>query len=397
MRLIEGVKFASTNSEIKYKNRDDLSLVVFDEETSVAGVFTKSNIVSSTVTWCRKSLENKKAKALIVNAGNANTFTGEAGEEIVQKTAEEISKSLNCDKNKVFISSTGVIGEIFDYKLITTKITGLINNLNNDEPSFRACAKAIMTTDLVEKISYKEVLIDGEKIIIQGFCKGSGMIAPNMATMLSYIFTDAKISSKDLQEITNEINEKSFNSITVDSDCSTNDTSMVFATNKSGSLIQKGNNSYEVFKKSLLAVLLDLAKKIVKDGEGAKKLIKVTVSGARSIDQAKKSAFAVANSPLVKSAIAAFDPNWGRIIMAIGKSQVEINHKNLRLSIGANIIVENGQKSGDYDEEKIRNYIENNQEIAIDINLANSENNSWTSYGCDLNEEYVTINKEYRT
>ena len=226
---IDGIKFATTNCGIKYKNRDDLLLVVYEDGASVAGVFTKSKIVSPTIPWCKKVIKKESARALIVNAGNANTFTGAAGLKIIKKTVETVAKNINCQKDDVLVSSTGVIGEVFDYKLITKKIPELVENLRDDEEAFSKAAHAIMTTDTRVKISHNSY----DDIVIKGFTKGSGMIAPNMATMLAYIFTNAKIDAKLLQEIFREINEETFNSITVDSDCSTNDTALIFATNKS--------------------------------------------------------------------------------------------------------------------------------------------------------------------
>lgn len=397
MKVINGVKFATTNSGIKYKNRDDLMLAIFDDNTNVAGVFTKSNIVSPTIDFCRNSLKSKQAKSLIVNSGNANTFNGVEGNEIVLETAKEIAKNFSCEQNNIFISSTGVIGELFDYRLITEKISDLKVNLENNEENFIKSSKAIMTTDLINKIAYEEVKINDEIISIQGFCKGSGMIAPNMATMLAYIFTDAKIDSDLLQEIFSEINEETFNSITVDSDCSTNDTALIFATNKSLNKINKSNESYQIFKSALKNVMLKLAKKIVLDGEGAKKIIEININSAFNKSEAKIAALSIANSPLVKSAVAGCDPNWGRIMMAIGKSQVKINMQKIALKIGEFDIIKNGKKDDNYQENFVHNYMKENNEIKITVDLGNQENNSWTAYGCDLNEEYVSINKDYRS
>lgn len=398
MKIIDGVKFAATNCKIKYKNRDDLMLAIFDEETKVAGVFTNSQIVSPTITHCRSAIKDGKAKALIVNSGNANTFNGEKGEEIVQKTAQTVAKNLNCNISDVLISSTGVIGELFDYNLICDQVPNLIANANDSSENFLAASKAIMTTDLINKTSEIETQIDGQKIKIQGFAKGSGMIAPNMATMLAYVFTDAKISSKMLEKAFKETNEESFNSITVDSDCSTNDSAIIFATQKAGNPeIDQEDDNFKLFKAALKEVMIDLAKKIVKDGEGAKKLIKIDVIGAQNYSDAKKAAFSVANSPLVKSAIAASDPNWGRIIMAIGKSGAKILTKKLGLKIGESIIVENGEIHKNYNESAVNSYLKANEEVLIEINLGLEESAKATVYGCDLNEEYVTINKDYRT
>src|SRR3989338_8449819 len=357
---IAGIKFATTNCGIKYKNRDDLILAVFDDSTNVAGLFTKSKIVSQTILWCKKAIKNGRARALIVNAGNANTFTGKAGVKIVKKTVTTIAKNLNCKKEDIFVSSTGVIGEVFDYKLITKKIPKLIQNLSDSEEAFTKAAHAIMTTDTKVKISQTSY----DDIIIKGFAKGSGMIAPSMATMLAYIFTNAKIDKKLLLEIFKEINEETFNSITVDSDCSTNDTALIFATNKTKTEITQENS--QKFKDNLKKIMLDLAKKIVLDGEGAKKIISV------------------------KSAIAASDPNWGRIMMAIGKSGSKISNKNISLKIGEFFVAKNGGLYENYNEDEVHQYLKNNNEVKIEVDLGLHNQGSSIVYGCDLNEEYVS-------
>jgi glutamate N-acetyltransferase/amino-acid N-acetyltransferase len=387
---LKNVKFASTNCGIRYKSRDDLMIAVFEDGASVAGVFTKSKIVSATVLWCKKALKNGKASALVVNSGNANTFTGKKGDLIVKKTVEKLAKELNCNKENIFVSSTGVIGELFDPNLITAKIPQLISELKSGNEAFESAAKAIMTTDLVKKISCKKITINGQEIVIKGFAKGSGMIAPNMATMLAYIFTDAKIDSEKLAQIFKEINEQTFNSITVDSDCSTNDTALIFALN------QKEINDFDAFKAALKEVMIDLAKQIVKDGEGAKKVIKIDVIGAKNEREAKLAAFAIANSPLVKSAIAACDPNWGRIMMAIGKSGAKIAVKKIGLEIGGLIIAIDGAICENYKEKEVHEYLKNHDEVEIKVNLGIGDK-SWCVYGCDLNEEYVSINKSYRS
>ena len=399
---IKGVKIATCNSGIKYKNRDDLLLVTFDESTTIAGVFTKSAIKGAPVIKSIQNLrETKTARALIVNSGNANVFTGKKGEEIVAKTASAISKELNCDENQIYISSTGVIGEVFDYNLITSKIPGLVANANESEENLVKAAKAIMTTDLVEKIASATCEINGKKITIEGFAKGSGMIAPNMATMLAYIFTDANIEGDTLQQLLSEASEESFNSITVDSDSSTSDTALLFATGTVKNEIIDDANDPRIngFKHALNEITLSLAKKIVRDGEGAKKLIQINVEGAKNKEQAKIVGLAVANSPLVKTALAAADPNWGRIAMAVGKSCFDTNCDQLNITIGNFAITRNGGLDPSYSESAVHNYLKNDEiEITIDlgINLPQPENKK-TIYTCDFNEEYVTINKDYRS
>lgn len=394
---IKNVKIATTNCGIKYKNRDDLLLISFENGANVAGVFTTSSMPAASVAWCKKNIKNGIAKALIVNAGNANAFTGKAGEEIVLDTAKQIAESLNCREEEIFISSTGVIGEVFDSALITNSIPKMVENFANDESSWQKAAKAIITTDLKEKMVKKTCEIAGEKISIIGFAKGSGMIAPNMATMLGYIFTDANISSKALQVLLKEVTADSFNAITVDSDTSTNDTVLLFATKTAQNAEITDANSSEVqnFKKALQEVALDLAKKIVIDGEGAEKLIEVEVAGAQSKDQAKTVAFGIANSPLVKTAIAGNDPNWGRIVMAVGKSCNETSPEKLLVKIGEYQLTKDGGKNPDYVEKVVHEYLKNSQvKISVDLGIGNEKSTVWT---CDLNEDYIKINKDYRS
>jgi glutamate N-acetyltransferase/amino-acid N-acetyltransferase len=269
--MIKGIKIATTNCGIKYKNRDDLLLVVFEDEANVAGVFTSSSMPAAPVTWCKKNIEQGLAKALVVNAGNANAFTGKTGEETVLKTAKKVADQLNCKMEEVFISSTGVIGETLNAELITNAIGQMLQNLESGEKAFDKASRAIMTTDTKPKLIKKTCEIDGKEVSLIGFAKGSGMIAPNMATMLGYIFTDADISSETLQILLKNSTEESFNSITVDSDQSTNDTVFLFATKKAGNITVTDSNSSEIasFKEALHEVSLGLAKMIVVDGEGA--------------------------------------------------------------------------------------------------------------------------------
>jgi glutamate N-acetyltransferase/amino-acid N-acetyltransferase len=401
MIAVKGVKIATTNCGIKYKNRDDLLLIAFENEVSVAGVFTTSSMPAAPVTWCKKNIKNKLAKALVVNAGNANAFTGKHGEEVVLKTAEVTSKILSCKDSQVFISSTGVIGEILDYNLITKAIPNLVSSLSDSEESWQKAAKAIMTTDTKEKLVSKTCKIFDEKITITGFAKGSGMIAPNMATMLGYIFCDANISSDALSIILKEITEDTFNSITVDSDQSTNDTVLLFATKESKHhLIDNPfDQNLEDFKKALHEVMLSLSKMIVIDGEGAKKLIEISVLGAETKKQAKEVALAIGNSPLVKTAIAGCDPNWGRIVMAVGKSCSETSPEKLIVKIGDYQLTKDGAKHPDYVEKIVHEYLKNSfVKITVDLAIkADEESNQATIWTCDLNEEYIKINKDYRS
>ena len=412
--MIKNIKIYTTNCGIKYKNRDDLLLIDFPDGASVAGVFTKSSMPASPISWCKKNIDNHFARALIVNSGNANAFTGKIGDETVQKVVNAIAKNLNCKNEEVFVSSTGVIGEVLDADLICQAIPKMIEskkieNLNDQdskdlvdqnfdqEEMFNRAAQAIMTTDTSKKIVRRSCQINHKTVHLVGFAKGSGMIAPNMATMLGYIFTDAKIAGNTLQKILEQAVEKSFNSITVDSDQSTNDTVLLFATNAIGDYQITDSNSKELqnFITTLNELCLELAKKIVIDGEGAKKLIEITVENANTEIQAKQVAMAIANSPLVKTAIAGADPNWGRIVMAVGKSCDDANPQTLLVKIGDHPLTQNGAKHPQYDEKLVHEYLKNSQ-VKISINLAIGSKSS-TVWTCDLNEEYIRINKDYRT
>jgi len=395
--MIKGIKIATINCGIKYKNRDDLLLIAFESDANVAGVFTKSSMPAAPVSWCKTNIKNGTAKALIVNAGNANAFTGKAGEDVVLATAKKAAETLHCKEEQVFISSTGVIGETLDAKLITSAIPQMAKSFANDEAAWDKAAKAIMTTDTKQKLIKKTCEINGKEISLIGFAKGSGMIAPNMATMLGYIFTDANISSTTLATLLTEITEETFNAITVDSDTSTNDTVLLFATKAAGNSEITDSKSAELndFKLALHQMALGLAKMIVIDGEGAKKLIEVEVDGAVSKAQAKEVAFAIANSPLVKTAIAGCDPNWGRIVMAVGKSCFEASPEKIIVKIGDHQLTKNGGKHPDYVEKIVHEYLKNS-EVKISVNLGLGSNSA-TVWTCDLNEEYIKINKDYRS
>lgn len=395
--MLKGLKISTTNCGIKYKNRDDLLLVTFDEPANVAGVLTSSSMPAAPVVWCRKSLKSGVARALVVNAGNANAFTGKEGEEAVLKTANKVVKELGCKVNEVFISSTGVIGERLKVELIEAALPQMIKNSAMDETSWIKAAQAIMTTDTKMKLVSRTCRIGDKDISLIGFAKGSGMIAPNMATMLGYIFTDANICSKTLQILLKETAEHSFNAISVDSDQSTNDTVLLFATKAAGNHEISDSHSAELaeFKRTLNELALDLAKMIVVDGEGAKKLIEIEVEGARTTEQAKKVAFSIANSPLVKTAIAAADPNWGRIIMAVGKSCDETSPDKIIIKIGDHPITKDGGKHPDYVENLVHKYL-TGSEVKISANLGIGAAR-WVVWTCDLNEEYIKINKDYRS
>lgn len=394
---MKGLKISTVNCGIKYKNRDDLLLVTFDDAANVAGVFTQSSMPAAPVVWCKKNIEKGVARALVVNAGNANAFTGKSGEEVVTKTVTAIASELGCKNEEVFVSSTGVIGEILKAELIEAQIPQMVKNPIQDKSLWDKAAAAIMTTDTKPKLVKKTCTINGIEVSLIGFAKGSGMIAPNMATMLSYIFTDANIASDTLQILLKEACNQSFNSITVDSDQSTNDTVLIFATKSAFSHEINDSHATELkdFKSKLNELTLELAKMIVIDGEGAKKLIEIEVEGARTNLQAKEVAFGIANSPLVKTAIAGCDPNWGRIIMAVGKSCAEASPQSVIVKIGDHVLTKDGEKHPDYLEHAVHEYLKNHEvKISVNLQLGIGRDVVWT---CDLNEEYIKINKDYRS
>jgi glutamate N-acetyltransferase/amino-acid N-acetyltransferase len=398
MLEIEGIKIATANSSIKYKNRDDLLLVRLPENSIAAAVFTQSDIVGDCIITARNNLlENGNIRGLIVNAGNANVFNGDAGKKAVANINSKVADLLNATKEEIYSFSTGVIGEILNDKLITDKLPQMVENLSQNENLWNKAAKAILTTDLREKKISKKFQISGQEIKINAIAKGSGMIAPNMATMLSYIFTDINIDQKILQQIFTEINEISFNSITVDSDSSTSDAAMIISTKKANNpkITDINDPNLEIFKKNLTQIMIYLAKEIVFDGEGAEKLITINVKNAKSPDSAKKIAFSIANSPLVKTAIAGEDPNWGRILMAIGKAKEKIDPTKISIKIGNNKIVTNGAKDDNYNEGKTHNYLKN-KEISIEIDLNHGKFNR-IIWSCDFTETYIKINKDYRS
>ena len=398
--MIKNIEIYTTNCKLKYQNRDDLLLIHFPLGANVAGVFTKSSMPAAPIKWCKKIIDKNFARALIVNAGNANAFTGKVGDDAVIKTVNEVAKNLKCNSDEVFVSSTGVIGETLKVDLICQSIKPMLENKNDQDQQnnlWTKASQAIMTTDTTKKIVQRSCQIGHRTVNLVGFAKGSGMISPNMATMLGYIFTDAKIAGNTLQKILENAVENSFNSITVDSDQSTNDTVLLFATNAVGEHEISDSSSKELqqFISTLNEVCLELAKKIVIDGEGAKKLIEISVENASTKIQAKQVAMAIANSPLVKTAIAGCDPNWGRIVMAVGKSCQEADPEALLIKIGDHPLTFNGAKHPNYEEKIVHEYLKNSEvKITVDLAIGTKSAVVWA---CDLNEEYIKINKDYRT
>ena len=392
---IAGVRFATAEAGIRYKGRTDVLLAAFDEGTTVAGVLTRSLCPSAAVEWCRQNLGGGTARALVVNSGNANAFTGMKGKSSVELTAEIAARALGCDTSEIFLASTGVIGEPLD----ATKFDGVLQRLAGEltaEP-WMDPARAIMTTDTFPKLAEAKVEIDGTTVSIAGIAKGSGMIAPDMATMLSFVFTDAPIAAPVLQALVARHNATSFNAITVDSDTSTSDTLLAFATGKAGiaPIDSLDDSRAEAFGQALKEVLFDLAMQVVRDGEGATKFVTVNVTGAVSEESASKIARAIADSPLVKTAIAGEDANWGRIVMAVGKAGQPADRDRLTIAFGDHVLARNGERAPEYSEDAATAYMKG-QELSISVDIGLGEGKV-TIYTCDLTHGYIDINGSYRS
>jgi glutamate N-acetyltransferase/amino-acid N-acetyltransferase len=392
---VAGVRFATAEAGIKYKNRTDVLLVAMDPGTVVAGVLTRSKCPSAAVDWCRARLAGGKARALLVNSGNANAFTGQKGKASTAASAAYVAQALGVAADEIFLASTGVIGEPLDaqkFAGVTAEMAGRLAPL-----PWMDAARAIMTTDTFPKVATAIVEFDGVPVTIAGIAKGSGMIAPDMATMLSFVFTDAPISAAVLQGLLQPQIERSFNAITVDSDTSTSDTCLVFATGKAGMtpIVNANDPRTAVFAEALGDVLHELAMWTIKDGEGATKLVTVEVSGAVSDQSAFAIARSIANSPLVKTAIAGEDANWGRIVMAVGKAGEPADRDRLAIRFGEFVLAEQGERSPRYDEAATSAYMKNQElEIGVDIGLGDGRA---TVYTCDLTHGYIDINGSYRS
>ena len=396
---LEDIKISTCFSGIKKSknNEHDLLLVEFEKEASIAGLFTKSLTSSASVNQCKECLhseEKQTIRAIVVNSGNANAFTGEKGEETVLKIRNFISKKLACKLNQVYTASTGVIGEQLDPNRVINSLQKLSPY---NFPNWLAAANAIKTTDTFPKIAKRTCKIDNTNIEIVGIAKGSGMIAPNMATMLGFIFTNANLPSEILQKILKTENEKSFNSITVDSDTSTSDTLLLAATRTAKHLpINKySDQRLKDFKKNISSLMLELAKLIVIDGEGASKFITIEVKNAYSQKSAKKIAFSIANSPLVKTAIAGEDANWGRIIMAIGKSGEKADRDKIKIYIGDELVTTQGTVDKNYSEKRATEHLQK-KDIFLTVDLGVGKSKA-TVYTCDLTHKYIEINADYRS
>jgi glutamate N-acetyltransferase / amino-acid N-acetyltransferase len=393
---IAGVRFATIAAGVRYSGRTDVMMAVFDRPAAVAGVFTRSKCPSAPVDWCREHLKGGKARALIVNSGNANAFTGGVGAAAVAQVAEAAAKAVGATPDEIFMASTGVIGEPLDASRITRVVDALIADARED--GLPAAAKAIMTTDTYPKIATARVKIGESEVVINGIAKGAGMIAPDMATMLAYVFTDAAIAAGPLQAMLSKSVERSFNAITVDSDTSTSDTLMMFATGaaeKAPHIEDAADPRAAEFRRALDKLLRNLAHQVVRDGEGARKFITVKVDGAATRKAAKRVALSIANSPLVKTACGGEDANWGRVVMAVGKAGEKAERDKLDIYFGKTRVAHQGVRDPGYDEATTSAYMKRDSiEITADLGIGRGRATVWT---CDLTKEYVAINGDYRS
>lgn len=399
LHATHGVKLASCAAGLRYKNRADLMLATFPEGTTVGGVFTRSLCPSAPVDWCRRIITNGTARALVCNAGNANAFTGKSGEKVAQLTAKEISAILGVTPETIFLASTGVIGETLSEETLLGALPKVANQLtDSNSVAWQQAADAIRTTDTFAKGAGETVYLDGQAVTINGIAKGSGMIAPDMATMLSFIFTDAALPSRILQLLLERAVDRTFNCITVDSDTSTSDTVLLFATGwvaEKKPIVDINDERLVEFSLALERVLKDLAHQIVRDGEGATKFVTVEVIGAESNNSARKIGLSIGNSPLVKTMLAAEDANWGRLVMAVGKAGEKANRDRLALWIGQEQCSNMGVMCADYSEERATRYLKQKEvTLKADVGVGSGSATIWT---CDLTHRYIDINAGYRS
>jgi glutamate N-acetyltransferase / amino-acid N-acetyltransferase len=395
---IAGVRLATAAAGIRYKGRTDVLLAVMDKGTTVAGVFTKSKCPSAPVEWCRAKLANGQARALVVNSGNANAFTGRTGKQATTLTAQIAAKAVGCGVNEIFLASTGVIGEPLD----ATKFDGVLATLAESAgpDDWMGAAKAIMTTDTFPKVATATVKLGKAKVTINGMAKGAGMIAPDMATMLSFIFTDAPLSSAALQQLLKSGVEDTFNAVTIDGDTSTSDTLLAFATgtaaaNGAPKISRASDPRLKAFTKAFRDVLADLSEQVARDGEGARKLVEIIVDGATTKASARKIAMSVANSPLVKTAIAGEDANWGRVVMAVGKAGEPANRDKLSIAFNGIRVAKSGARDPSYNEAEVSQAMKQPKiQIKVSLGLGKGRDRVLT---CDLTKEYVAINGDYRS
>ena len=389
--IVPGVRFATIAAGVKYTGRVDVMLAELAPGTVIAGTFTRSKTRAAPVLDCQNKLglASDAGAAIVVNSGNANAFTGIKGVDAVKAITQTVAELMQIPETRVFTSSTGVIGEPLPHEKVTGALETLTGSLT--ENGFADAARAIMTTDTFPKGASRQIEIDGKTVTISGIAKGSGMIAPDMATMLVYIFTDGLAEQSALQDTLSELTDTTFNRITVDSDTSTSDTLLLAATGTSGATVTNDAG----FKRALHEVMLDLAHQVVRDGEGASKFVTVNVSGAASVEDATRVARSIADSPLVKTAIAGEDPNWGRVVMAVGKSGAEADRDRLSIRFGDVLVAENGQVAPDYVEAEAADHMKGeNVTVSVDLGIGQGSSTIWT---CDLTAQYIAINADYRS
>ena len=394
---ISGIRLATYNTGTKYQGRPDLLIAVLPPGTTIAGVLTRPKTRSAPVDLCAENLKSGSAQAIIVNAGNANAFTGKAGLKTVRQTVAAAARAFACRKSDIYVASTGVIGEPLDADPITRHFADAATTASED--TWADAARAIMTTDTFAKLASATCSIGSRTVTINGIAKGSGMIAPDMATMLSFIFTDAALPKSILSKLLKASVDQSFNAITVDGDTSTSDTVLLCATGSKKKRLKKLKSADDPrlrsFTQALNYVTRDLAEQVVRDGEGARKFIEVTVTGAKTPQAARAIGFAIANSPLVKTAIAGEDANWGRIVMAVGKSGEAANRDKLSIRIGGIQVARNGMAAKTYREEELTPHMKGNEiDIEVDVGVGKASANVWT---CDLTHGYIDINADYRS
>jgi glutamate N-acetyltransferase/amino-acid N-acetyltransferase len=398
MPPVAGVRLATAAAGIKYRGRTDVLLVVLDPGTVAAGVFTKSKCASAPVDWCRANLKARKARALVVNSGNANAFTGKTGAQACRFTAVRAAKAVKCAANEVFLASTGVIGEPLDASAFDGVMDGLAAKAAQGQ--WLDAANAIMTTDTFPKLARATAHIGGAPITICGIAKGAGMIAPDMATMLAFVFTDAPIAARALQRLLKDTVVDTFNAVTIDGDTSTSDTLMAFATGAAAArgapkIVNAGDPRLRGFRRAFEMVLADLAEQVARDGEGARKLVEIEVEGAVSKASARKIAMSIANSPLVKTAIAGEDANWGRVVMAVGKAGEPADRDKLAIWFGGIRVAHKGMRDPAYDEAKVSAVMKDPKiSLKVALGLGKGRDRVLT---CDLTKEYVAINGDYRS
>jgi glutamate N-acetyltransferase/amino-acid N-acetyltransferase len=393
--VIDGVRLATARAGIRYRDRTDVMLAVFEPQTSVAGVFTRSKCPSAPVEWCRAQIKGGQARALVVNSGNANAFTGKSGRQACALTAKLAAAAVGCKTSQVFLASTGVIGEPLDAQAFDRVMAALAAEARPD--GYGEAAKAIMTTDTFPKLATARVRLRGTDVTINGFAKGAGMIAPDMATMLAFIFTDAPISAPVLQSVLREEVTDTFNAVTIDGDTSTSDTVLAFATGAAAAprISRSSDPRLIPFRKAFAGVLADLAEQIARDGEGARKLVEIIVEGAVSKVSARRIALSIANSPLVKTAIAGEDANWGRVVMAVGKAGEPADRDRLSIWFGGIRVAHKGARDQAYDGGAVSAAMKRPEiSLKVALGLGKGRDRVLT---CDLTKEYVAINGDYRS